>query len=67
MRMISGAILLLAAEEAFANSLSIGFPNAAMAQEILFPASLVLAICGLLLLVWGIAGAEFSGNKHSKD
>ncbi len=67
MRMISGSILLLAAEEAFANSLSIGFPNAAAAQEILFPASLVLAISGLILLTWGIAAAEFSGNKATKD
>jgi hypothetical protein len=59
MRMISGAILVLAAVQAFSSSLSIGFPNAGAAQDVLFPVSLVLAVAGLMLLVWGLWAAEF--------
>jgi hypothetical protein len=59
MRMISGSILILAAVHAFSNSLSIGFPNAGAAQDVLFPASIGLAVLGLLLLAWGLWAGEF--------
>jgi hypothetical protein len=54
MRMITGAILLLAAELAFAHAHLVGFPNVAFVREILLPASLVLALFGLSFLVWGV-------------
>lgn len=54
MRMITGAILILAAEQAFAHAYQIGFPNAQLAQDLLVPLSAVLAIAGLALLIWGI-------------
>lgn len=59
MRMISGSLLILAAVQAFSSSLSVGFPNAGTAQDVLYPVSLVLGVAGLLLLVWGLWGAEF--------
>ena len=54
MRSITGAILILAAEQAFAHAYLIGFPNQILAQEILIPASVVLSSLGALLLVWGV-------------
>ena len=54
MRMLTGAILLLAAEQAFSHSFLIGFPHQATASEVLAPASLVLAALGLVFLVWGL-------------
>ena len=62
MRMITGAVLILTAEQAFAHSLSIGFPNTQIAQDILYPASMILAGAGVLLIVWGI----WSGESRSK-
>lgn len=59
MRMVSGSILILAAVQAFSGSLSVGFPNAGTAQDVLFPVSLALGSAGLLLLVWGLWAAEF--------
>lgn len=59
MRMVSGSILILAAVHAFSGSLSVGFPNAGTAQDVLFPVSLALGAAGLLLLVWGLWAAEF--------
>ena len=54
MRMISGAILLLAGEQAFTHAHSIGFPHTTFARSVLFPASYVLVGLGVLLLVWGV-------------
>ncbi len=54
MRMLTGAVLLLAAEQAFAHTYLIGFPHQAAASEVLVPASLVLLTLGLTFLVWGL-------------
>lgn len=64
MRTISGAILLLTAEQAFSHSLSIGFPNAATAQDILYPASLVTSLLGVLLIAWGLV-TERPGTRRT--
>lgn len=53
MRTITGAILVLAAEQAFAHAYIVGFPNAPLVQDILVPASGVLALTGLAFLIWG--------------
>ncbi len=66
MRMISGAILLLGAEQAFSHSLSIGFPNAQVAQEVLYPVSLLLLFFGLILLTWGLIAGEFRCIKSQE-
>lgn len=54
MRLVSGAILLLAAEQAFAHAHLIGFPNHDVAARVLVPASLVLLVLGSLMTVWGL-------------
>ena len=54
MRMVTGAILLLAAEQAFAHTQLVRFPNHQLTQDVLFPASAVLAGLGLAILIWGV-------------
>ncbi len=54
MRMITGGILILAAEQAFAHAYSAPFPNQVFVCEFLLPTSLVLAVTGVGFLVWGV-------------
>ena len=54
MRTITGAILILAAEQSFSHAYLIGFPNAPFAQDVLVPAAGVLSILGIIFLIWGI-------------
>ncbi|MDP6468783.1 MAG: hypothetical protein QF918_13630 [Pirellulaceae bacterium] len=54
MRMLTGAILLLAAEQAFAHAYLVGFPHQAFVSEVLIPASLVLGFLGIAFLIWGL-------------
>jgi hypothetical protein len=54
MRMLTGAILIAAAEQAFAHAHLIGFPHSAFAREVLLPASLVFVLFGLGFLIWGV-------------
>ena len=53
MRMVTGAILIAAAEQAFAHAHSISFPHSVFASEVLLPSSLVLLVAGLGFLIWG--------------
>ena len=54
MRMLTGAILIASAEQAFSHAHLVGFPYAVFAREVLLPTSMVLALAGLAFLVWGI-------------
>jgi hypothetical protein len=54
MRFVTGAILLLAAEQAFAHAHLIGFPHTVFAQNVLLPCSVVLFLFGCGFLVWGV-------------
>jgi len=54
MRMLSSAVLLLAAEQSFAHAHLIGFPSHDIAATILFPAALVFLVLGGLLMTWGL-------------
>lgn len=54
MRLLSGVILLLAAEQAFAHAHLVTFPNHDVAARVLVPASLIFVVLGSLLAVWGI-------------
>lgn len=54
MRMITGALLLLVAEQAFFHAHSIGFPHYRFVNEILLPVSGLLAITGLVLIGTGL-------------
>ena len=62
MRTITGAVLLLAAEQAFAHAYLVGFPNAPIAQDVLIPASGVLGLLGIAFLLWGILSERKDKN-----
>jgi len=51
--MITGAILVLAAVQAFAHAYSAPFPNQIFVCEVLVPTSTVLAAFGAGFLIWG--------------
>lgn len=53
MQMITGAILILATEQAFAHGYSAHFPNQVFGSEVLVPTSLVLTMIGVGFLIWG--------------
>ncbi len=53
MRALTGAVLILAAEQAFSNAFLIGFPYHSFAQTILLPVAAVCGLTGVALLVWG--------------
>jgi hypothetical protein len=53
MRTITGAILILAAEQAFSHAYLIGFPHQAYAQGILVPAAMLIGFVGVVVLFWG--------------
>jgi hypothetical protein len=54
MRTITGAMLIVAAESAFAHAHLIGFPHQPFARDVLLPASAALAAVGLVFLIWGV-------------
>ena len=61
MRMITGALLIVASEQAFAHSQMIPFPNQVFASEVLYPSSMVLLLLGAGFLLWGI----ISDRRHT--
>ncbi len=64
MRMITGAILLLTAEQAFAHSQLVPFPNQVFASEVLYPASMILSVLGVAFVIWGaICDRDRESNK----
>jgi len=64
MKLISGAILVLAAEQAYAHAQLVQFPNHESAAAVLVPASLVLVVLGILMLIWGLL-TEVRSSKVS--
>ena len=54
MKMLSGALLLHAAEQAYAHANLVQFPNQDSAARVLYPASLCLLVLGVLLTAWGL-------------
>jgi membrane-bound ClpP family serine protease len=54
MRALAGAVLIAAAEQAFAHSQLVQFPNHLFASEVLLPSSGILLLIGLALLIWGV-------------
>jgi hypothetical protein len=54
MKLVSGSILLLAAEQAFAHAHLTGFPNHDAAARVLIPAAMASLIVGGLLFLWGL-------------
>lgn len=75
MRTLAGSVLIATAEQAFAHSQLVQFPNHLFASEILLPSSGVLLALGVGMLIWGAltdfrkqpqdATAPASGNTES--
>lgn len=65
MKMVSGALLLFAAEQAFAHSQLVQFPNHDDASRILIPACVVFLVLGALLLAWGLVTEARTGKGPS--
>ena len=53
MRGLTGAILILAGEQAFSHAYLIGFPHQIFAQTILLPFAAIAIVVGLGLLLLG--------------
>ena len=54
MKTVTGALLLLLSEQAYAHANLIGFPNHIKASELLIPVSLISLVLGLIFIVWGL-------------
>lgn len=67
MKLASGAILLLAAEQAFAHAHLVQFPHHDVAAQVLIPAAVVLLAAGLLLLVWGVLTEALGGRSPASE
>lgn len=65
MKILSGAILLVGAEQAFAHALLIQFPNQDTASRVLIPASVVMLCMGCLLVVWGLLAEVRQGRLRA--
>ncbi len=63
MKLVTGAILLLAAEQAYAHAKLVQFPNHESAAAVLIPASLVMTVLGSLIFIWGIATEARSSSR----
>ncbi len=63
MKLVSGAILFLAAEQAYAHAHLVQFPNHDVASRVLVPGSLVLLVLAVLMFVWGLLTEARSPNR----
>lgn len=54
MRTLAGSVLIATAEQAFAHSQLVQFPNYLFASEVLLPSSGVLLTLGIGMLIWGV-------------
>lgn len=54
MKMLTGAVLLLGAEQAYAHAHLVQFPNHDVASQVLVPASVVFVCLGAIMLLWGL-------------
>ncbi len=64
MKLLSGAVLLVGAEQAFAHALLVQFPNQDSASSVLVPASLVLLTLGSILMFWGLLTESRSSARQ---
>lgn len=64
MKLLAGAVFLLSAEQAYAHAHLVLFPNHETASQVLLPASVVLAVIGTLLVIWGLI-AELKGTQRN--
>lgn len=69
MKLVSGAIFLLAAEQAYAHSQLVPFANRDSAVRVFIPAALLLLVIGSILVVWGLLsdGRNPRGSQHAPN
>lgn len=63
MKLLSGTLMLLAAEQAFAHAQLVQFPNHQDASAVLIPASVVFLILGSILWIWGLLSEVRGASK----
>jgi hypothetical protein len=63
MKLVTGGLLVLAAEHAYAHAQLVQFPNHESAAAVLVPGSFVLLVLGALLLVWGLLTETRASEK----
>lgn len=66
MKLLSGVILLVGAEHAYAHAQLVQFPNQDAASSVLIPASLILLLLGTCLTIWGLL-TECRSGKGSRN
>lgn len=54
MKLVSGALMLVGAEQAYAHAQLVTFPNHDAAAQVLIPASVVFLVLGICLVTWGL-------------
>jgi hypothetical protein len=54
MKLVTGAIFLLASEQSYAHAQMVQFPNHESAASVLVPASVVFLVLGILMVIWGL-------------
>lgn len=67
MKLLSGTILLLTAEQAFAHAQLAQFPNHEDAKAVLIPASVVFLALGSILLIWGLLSEVRNKSKVAAE
>ena len=67
MKLVSGAILFLAAEQAYAHAHLVQFPNHDVASRVLVPGSLVLLVLAVLMFAWGLLTEARSPAKTCRE
>ena len=65
MKILSGAVFLVGAEQAFAHAMLVQFPNQGTASTVLIPASVIMLAIGSLLVLWGL-WSEIRSNQAQK-
>ena len=63
MKLLSGTVLLLVSEQAFAHAQLVQFPNHEEAAAVLIPASAVFLILGSILVIWGLLSEVRNKSK----
>jgi hypothetical protein len=67
MKLLSGSVLLVGAEQAFAHAQLVQFPNQSTATSVLIPASVVMLTMGTLLVIWGLFSDARSVRNSTTD
>ena len=67
MRLLCGGVFLVGAEQAYAHSLLITFPNQEAAARILIPASIGFAALGTVLAIWGLISEIKAARKGQPE